>query len=277
MTVRIKRRAALAAIAGLLLPPGAYAQAPAAGKGELQWFGQSAFRLTTPGGKVIMIDPWLTTTPKTPAEYKDLDKLGKVDLILVSHGHGDHFGDAVAISKKSNAPVLATAGMGQTLQVLGILTPEMSIRMNKSGTYEAFPGVKITQVHADHSSEMVLKDPATGKDGSYPGGEAVGLIIELENGYKICHTGDTGLFTDMKFIADYYKPDLLLIPIGGHFVMNPKDAAYATSEWIKPKKVLPMHYGTSPFLRGTPEQFKAALGNAPVEVLAMQPGDKINL
>ena len=277
MTVRIKRRAALAAIAGLLLPPGAYAQAPAAGKGELQWFGQSAFRLTTPGGKVIMIDPWLTANPKTPAEYKDLDKLGKVDLILVSHGHGDHFGDAVAISKKSNAPVLATAGMGQTLQVLGILTPEMSIRMNKSGTYEAFPGVKITQVHADHSSEMVLKDPATGKDGSYPGGEAVGFIIELENGYKIWHTGDTGLFTDMKFIADYYKPDLLLIPIGGHFVMNPKDAAYATSEWIKPKKVLPMHYGTSPFLRGTPEQFKAALGNAPVEVLAMQPGDKINL
>lgn len=277
MTVTIKRRFALAAIAGLLLPPAAYAQAPASGKGELQWFGQSAFKLTTPGGKVIMIDPWLTANPKTPAEHKDLDNLGKVDLVLVSHGHGDHFGDAVAISKKSNAPVLATAGMGQTLQVLGILTPEMSIRMNKSGAYEAFPGVKITQVHADHSSEMVLKDPATGKDGSYPGGEAVGFIIELENGYKIWHTGDTGLFTDMKFIADYYKPDLLLIPIGGHFVMNPKDAAYATAEWIKPKKVLPMHYGTNPFLRGTPEQFKAALGNAPVEVLAMQPGDKISL
>ncbi|WP_395711760.1 metal-dependent hydrolase [Reyranella sp.] len=277
MTVTIKRRSALAGFAGFLLSPAAYAQAPAAGKGELQWFGQSAFKLTTPGGKVIMIDPWLTANPKTPAEYKDLDKLGTVDLILVSHGHGDHFGDAVAISKKNGAPVLATAGMGQTLQVLGILTPQMSIRMNKSGTYEAFPGVKITQVHADHSSEMVLKDPATGKDGSYPGGEAVGFIIELENGYKIWHTGDTGLFTDMRFIADYYKPDLLLIPIGGHFVMNPKDAAYATAEWIKPRKVMPMHYGTSPFLRGTPEQFKAALGNAPVEVLAMQPGDKIGL
>lgn len=277
MTVTIKRRSALAAFAVLVLSRAAYAQAPAAGKGELQWFGQSAFKLTTPGGKVIMIDPWLTANPKTPAEYKDLDKLGKVDLILVSHGHGDHFGDSVAISRKNSAPVLATAGMGQTLQVLGILTPEMSIRMNKSGTYEAFPGVKITQVHADHSSEMVLKDPATGKDGSYPGGEAVGFIIELENGYKIWHTGDTGLFTDMKFIADYYKPDLLLIPIGGHFVMNPNDAAYATAEWIKPKKVMPMHYGTSPFLRGTPEQFKAALGNAPVEVLAMQPGDKIGL
>lgn len=272
-----KARSILIVLAYLLLVPAAHGQGTAGGKGELQWFAQSAFKLTTPGGKVIMIDPWLTANPKTPPEHKDLDKLGKVDLILVSHGHGDHFGDAVEISKRNNAPVLATAGMGQTLQVLGILTPAMSIRMNKSGTYEPFPGVKITQVHADHSSEMVLKDPATGKDGSYPGGEAVGYIIELENGYKIWHTGDTGLFTDMQFIADYYQPDLLLIPIGGHFVMNPRDAAFATSQWIKPKKVLPMHYGTSPFLRGTPAEFKAALGNAPVEVIDMQPGDKLGL
>ncbi len=87
--------------------------------------------------------------------------------------------------------------------------------------------------------------------------------------------GDTGLFTDMKFIAEYYKPDLVLMPIGGHFVMSPQDAAFATSEWIKPKKVMPMHYGTNLFLRRTPEEFKAALGNAPVEVIVMQPGDKL--
>jgi len=122
---------------------------------------------------------------------------------------------------------------------------------------------------------MVLKDPATGKDGSYPGGEPVGYIIELENGFKIWHMGDTGLFTDMKFISEYYKPDLVLIPIGGHFVMSPKDAAFAVSQWIKPKKVMPMHYGTSPMLRGTPEEFKAALGNTPTEVIVMQPGDKM--
>ena len=259
-------------IVGLLLAAGA---AHAQGKPELQWFAQSAFKLTTPGGKVIMIDPWLTGNPKTPPEYKDLDKLGKIDLILVTHGHGDHFGDSVELAKKNNAAVLGTAGMGQTLQVLGILPPALSIRMNKSGTIQPFDGVKITQVHAEHSSEMVLKDPATGKDGSYPGGEPVGYIIELENGFKIWHMGDTGLFSDMKFIAEYYKPDLVLIPIGGHFVMGPKDAAYAISQWIKPKKVMPMHYGTSPFLKGTPEEFKAALGNAPVEVIVMQPGDKM--
>ena len=182
--------------------------AHAQGKAELQWFGQSAFKLTTPGGKVIMIDPWITGNPKTPPEYKDLDKLGKVDLILVTHGHGDHFGDAVALAKKNNVPVWAPAGLNQTLATLGMLPAELAPRMNKGGTIEPFPGVKITQVHAEHSSEMILKDPATGKDTSYPGGEPVGFIIQLENGFKIYHMGDTGVFGDMKLIGEYYKPDL---------------------------------------------------------------------
>lgn len=248
--------------------------AHAQGKPELQWFAQSAFKLTTPGGKVIMIDPWITGNPKTPAEFKNLDALGKVDLILVSHGHADHLGDAVELAKKHNVPVWGPVGMNQVLTVLGNLPANLAPRMNKSGTIEPFPGVKITQVHAEHSSEMILKDPVTGKDASYPAGEPVGFIIELENGFKIYHTGDTGLFGDMKFIGEYYKPDLLLVPIGGHFVMDPKDAAYATREWVKPKMVMPMHYGTSLFLKGTPEQFKAALGQSPIQVIDMQPGDK---
>jgi L-ascorbate metabolism protein UlaG (beta-lactamase superfamily) len=264
-------------MAVLLLASAVQAQTPAPGnaKVELQWFGQSAFRLTTPGGKVIMIDPYITANPKTPPEYKDLDKLGKIDMILVTHGHFDHFGDSVELARKNNAPVLGTAGMGDTLRVLGILPENLSLRMNKSGRFEAFPGVKITQVHAEHSSEMVLKDPATGKEGVYPGGEPVGLIIELENGFKIYHMGDSGLFSDMKFIGERYKPDLLLIPIGGHFVMDPKDAAYATTQWIKPRMVIPMHYGTTSFLKGTPEEFKAALGKAPVKLRVLQPGDKV--
>jgi L-ascorbate metabolism protein UlaG (beta-lactamase superfamily) len=271
------RRVALALILVTFAAAAALAQTPSAGSSvQLQWFAQSAFKLTTPGGKVIMIDPWLTENPKTPAANKDLSKLGKVDLILVTHGHGDHFGDAVAISNMYKAPVLATAGMGQTLQVLHILTPEMSIRMNKSGTYDPFPDVHVTQVHAEHSSEMVLTDPATGKQGSYPGGEPVGFILQLENGFKIWHMGDTGLFTDMKFIAEYYRPDLVLMPIGGHFVMGPKEAAYAVKEWIKPKMVMPMHYGTSNYLKGTPEEFKAALGDTPTKVIVMQPGDSIS-
>ncbi len=121
---------------------------------------------------------------------------------------------------------------------------------------------------------MVLKDPATGKDTVYAAGEPVGFIIELENGFKIYQMGDTGLFGDMKLIGDYYKPDLILIPIGGHFVASPKAAAYATKEMLKPKMALPVHYGTNPFLRGTPAEYKAALGQTSTEVLEMNPGDK---
>lgn len=256
--------------ASLSLATTAHAQ----GKPELQWFGQSAFKLTTAGGKVIMIDPWIMANPKTPQELKNLDALGKVDLILVTHGHGDHLGDAVELAKKHNVPMWAPAGLNQTLTTLGVLPANLAPRMNKSGTIEPFPGVKITQVHAEHSSEMVLKDPATGKDTVYAAGEPVGFIIELENGFKIYQMGDTGLFGDMKLIGDYYKPDLILIPIGGHFVMSPKDAAYATKEMLKPKMALPVHYGTNPFLRGTPAEYKAALGQTSTEVLEMTPGDK---
>jgi L-ascorbate metabolism protein UlaG (beta-lactamase superfamily) len=246
----------------------------AQGKPELQWFGQAAFKLTTPGGKVIMIDPWIMGNPKTPQELKNLEALGKVDLILVTHGHGDHLGDAMELAKKNNVPMWAPAGLNQTLLTLGLMPANLVPRMNKSGTIEPFPGVKITQVRAEHSSEMILKDPATGKDTTYAAGEPVGYIIELENGLKIYHMGDTGLFGDLKLIGEYYKPDLLLIPIGGHYVLSPKDAAYATKEMIKPKMAMPMHYGTNPFLKGTPAEYKAALGQTSTQVIDMNPGDK---
>ena len=249
--------------------------ANAQGKVELQWFAQSAFKLTTPDGKVVMIDPWITGNPKCPPEWKDLDKLGKVDVILVTHGHGDHIGDAIPLAKKNNAPVWGPAGMDQQLLTLGVLPANLAPRFGKGGTIEPVPGMKVTAVHAEHSSEMILKDPATDKDTSYPAGEPVGFIIQFANGPTIYHMGDTALFSDMKFYGEKYKPDLLLIPIGGHFVMNPADAAFATKEWIKPKMVLPMHYGTNPFLKGTPAEFKAALGQTSIKVLDdWQPGDK---
>jgi len=258
-------------IVGLLAVAGA---AHAQGKAELQWFSQAGFKLTTPGGKVIMIDPWIKGATKLPDEFKDLSKLGKVDLILVTHGHGDHLGDAMEISKTNDVPMWAPAGLNQTLLTLGLMPAKLVPRMSKGGTIEPFPGVKITMVHAEHSSEMILKDPATGKDTSYPAGEPVGFIIELENGFKIYHMGDTGLFGDMKFIGDYYKPDLALVPIGGHYVLDPKDAAYAMKELVKPRMAMPMHYASNPFLKGTPAEFKAAMGQTSIQVIDMNPGDK---
>ena len=239
------------------------------------WLGQSAFRITTPSSKVIMIDPWLTKNPKTPPQYKDLAALGKVDLILVTHAHGDHLGDAVELAKKNNAPMWGPAGLNQSLQTLKVLSAELAPRMNKGGTIEPFGGgIRITMVHAEHSSELVWHNPETDKDEVHVGGEPVGFVIQLENGFKIYHMGDTGLFGDMKMIGERFKPDLLLIPIGGHFVLSPEDAAYATREWLKPKTAIPMHYGTIPQLKGTPEQFQKALGKSSTKVNVLQPGDK---
>jgi L-ascorbate metabolism protein UlaG (beta-lactamase superfamily) len=270
--MRGTRFGALAAATFLFAASDALAQG---GKVEVQWLGQSATKITTPGGKVIVVDPWLKGNPKTPAEWKDLSKLGKVDLLLVTHGHGDHVGDVVELATMHKAPVFAPAGLNQTFATLGLLPQELVPRMNKSGTVTPLgPGIKITMVRAEHSSEFVHKDPASGKLETHVGGEPVGFIIELENGFKIYHMGDTGLFGDMKLIGEYYKPDLVMIPIGGHFVMDPKDAAFATREWLKPKYAWPFHYGTIPQLKGTPEEYKAALGDAKVELLVLQPGDK---
>jgi L-ascorbate metabolism protein UlaG (beta-lactamase superfamily) len=242
---------------------------------QLQWFGQSATKITTVGGKVIMIDPWLTENPKTPPEYKNLDAIGKIDIILVTHAHEDHLGDGPELAKKYNAPLWGPAGLDQSLQTLGILPPNLAPRMGKGGTIQPFPGVKITQVHAEHSSELVWHNPATGKDETHVGGEPVGFIIELENGFRIYHMGDTSLFGDMKLIAEHYRPDLIMIPIGGHFVMNPQDAAFATKTYFKPKHAIPMHYGTSPFLVGTPAQYIKAMGKTPTKIHDMKPGDTL--
>ena len=241
---------------------------------ELLWLGQSAFRLTTPGGKVIVIDPFVLKNPKIPAAFKDLEALGKVDLVLVTHAHADHLGDAPQLATRHKAPVYGPAGLGQSLLTLGILPADLAPRMNKGGTVTPLgPGIRIHMVRAEHSSELVWRNPTTGRDETHPGGEPVGFVIELENGLRIYHMGDTALFGDLRLIGERYRPDVVLVPIGGHFVMNPEDAAFAVREWLKPRFVVPMHYGTTPLLKGTPAEFTRALGDAPVKTIVLQPGE----
>jgi L-ascorbate metabolism protein UlaG (beta-lactamase superfamily) len=149
------------------------------------------------------------------------------------------------------------------------------VRFGKGGRITPLgPGITITQVRAEHSSEVTVTAPSTRKTTTHPGGEPCGFIVEFENGFRLYHMGDTGLFGDMRFIGHYYRPDLIMIPIGGHFVMDPKDAAFATNHMLKPKFAIPFHYGTFPVLKGTPEEYKAALGSTSTEVFAMNPGDK---
>jgi L-ascorbate metabolism protein UlaG (beta-lactamase superfamily) len=196
-------------------------------------------------------------------------------VLLVSHGHFDHFADGPALAVLNKIPLYAPGDMNQSAALLGILPPEQLPRFNKSGTVAPAPGIRVTAVHAEHSSVLVWRNPATGKDETHVGGEPLGFIIELENGFRIYHMGDTGLFGDMKFIAEYYKPDLVLIPIGGNFTMGPADAAFAIREWIKPKTVIPMHYGTNPLAKGMPSELVHALGASSTRVLVLKPGEKV--
>src|SRR4029077_10023290 len=149
------------------------------GKVEILWLGQAAAKITSVTGKVIVIDPFLTQNPKTPPQWKNLDALGKVDLILVTHAHGDHLGDAPALAKKTNAPIVAPAGLNQSLLTLGVLPANLVPRMNKGGTITPLgPDIKISMTRAEHSSELVWKTPATGKDEVQVGGEPVGFILQ---------------------------------------------------------------------------------------------------
>ena len=260
----LKTHCALALTALALLGSPVQAQT---GKTELLWLGQASFRIKSPGGKIIVVDLWITGGPKTPAPYKtDLSALGKVDLLLVTHAHVDHIGDAPAIAKLNNTKLYGPADMVTPLITLGLLPADLGHRFNKTGAVKPLPGIKVTAVQAEHSSLLVWKNPATDKMESHPAGEAMGYIIELENGFKIWHMGDTGLFSDMKFISEHYKPDLVLVPIGGNFTMGPEDAAFALNTWIKPKNVIPMHYNSNPMAPGTLAEFQAAMKDSKLKI-----------
>ena len=247
----------------------------AADKVKVQWLGHAAFKLTSSTGKVILVDPFITKNPKTPAALKDLSKY-KPDLILITHAHGDHVGDGPALAKLHNVPIYGPAGLNDTFTALDIVPKELSPRFNKGGIIKPLGNdIKITMTRAEHSSEFRWTNPQTQKAEIHVGGEPAGFIIQMENGFKIYHMGDTGIFGDMKLIGDYYKPDLVLIPVGSHYVMSPTDAAFVTKQYLKPKYAIPIHYGTNPLLTGTPAEYIKALGKNRTRVLDLKPGEEV--
>ena len=269
-------RTTLVAVAAVFLFAGAAFAQPI----EVLWLGHATFRITSVTGKVIVIDPFVTTNPRTPAKYKDLAALGKVDLILITHGHRDHLYDVSELAKLTGAQVIASYELSKSLVTAGLLdAAKTPVGMNKGGSISPLgPGIKIHMVPASHSSsvDMTEMNRPEWKGGRLlDGGSAVGYVVELENGFRIYHTGDTDVFGDMALIGRRLKPDLALVCIGGYFTMDPEGAAFAMREYIKPKQVIAMHYGTFPVINRTPAEFKAALGNSPIKMIEAKPGEPI--
>ena len=223
----------------------------------ITWLGHSAFRLRTPGGKEILFDPWYTGNPMFPEKARPK----AADLILVSHGHRDHIFDAAAMAKATGATVV---GIWEVTSWLGTRGVQYLEPMNKGGTITA-KGLRITMTDARHSSSV-------DDSGLVYLGEPAGFIVTMENGQTIYFAGDTSLFGDMKLIGELYKPDIAFLPIGDRFTMGPDTAARAAT-WLGVKQVVPMHYGTFPWLTGTPEQLEVHLGGTGIEVLKLKPGE----
>jgi len=245
-------------------------------KTKVTWYGHAAFRIDTPAGKVILIDPWITN-PANPSGKDDVAKLTSADLILVTHGHFDHVGDAAQIAKQTKAHLVATFDLGNMIvgqmgypkELYGFDTGG-----NFGGTIDALGGeVSITFVPAVHSSGIGT-DPTKIAYGGNPGG----FVIAIKGGPTIYHTGDTDLFGDMALIGSHAKIDLMLVCIGDHFTMGPDRAAEAV-KLVNAKQVVPMHFGTFPVLTGTVDAFGKALKKvgAPAKLTELKIGASLTL
>jgi L-ascorbate metabolism protein UlaG (beta-lactamase superfamily) len=225
------------------------------GNTQLLWYGQSAFKLTTPSGKVLLIDPWLEN-PLNPNGKADLAALKQVDLILVTHGHFDHLGNAVAIAKKTNAKLVSTFDLGQAMVAFSGYPKELvtfETQGNFGGELTLLNGeVKVAFIPAVHSSSVA----SDGSPATYAGNPG-GFLVSVKDGPVIYHTGDTDLFADMSLIPKFRKVSLMLACIGDQFTMGPQRAAEAV-KLVNPTTVVPMHYGVFK-LPGTPDAFSQAL------------------
>ena len=216
---------------------------------EITWLGHSAVKIK--GSKTVYIDPFLTGNPSASVSAAEITE---ADVVIVTHYHGDHVGDAFAICQKTGAILVGIHEIAVEAQAEGITAEGMNI----GGTVEA-KGVKVHMVQAWHSAEK---------------GDPAGVVVELD-GKSLYHAGDTGLTYDMKLVGEFFHPDLSFLPIGDRYTMGVPSATKAV-EFIQTKKVIPVHYGTFPIVEADPEEFKRRVGDM-AEVIILKPGDSYTL
>jgi L-ascorbate metabolism protein UlaG (beta-lactamase superfamily) len=244
---------------------------------QLTFYGQSAFKLETASGKIILIDPWLRNPLLKNAE-EELRALDRVDIIAVSHGHSDHVGDSIEIAKRTNAKLLATfdlaAAMGSVLGYPAELLDSSPVG-HFGGEIEILDGeITARFVPAWHGTMVTRGDDAT----PIYGGTPSGIVFALRDGPTIYHTGDTDLFSDMALVPREHAIDYMLVCMGGHYTMGPSRAADAI-ELVKPKWVVPMHFATFPVLKGTPEMLQKEMTKrgSKAQMRVLKPGEKLDI
>jgi len=226
------------------------------------WLGHGSYRIDSPGGKRIYVDPWFDN-PKCPDSERQPER---ADVMVVTHGHGDHVGSAVELGKQHSPRVVAIIELATWLEAQGVENAS-ALGMNKGGTVE-IDGTKFHMTDAVHSGGLY------GGEGITYLGDPAGFVIEFENGTSVYAAGDTALFGDMELIGRYLEPDVAILPIGDHFTMGPRQAA-AALELLGCRRCIPIHWGTFPVLVGTPDQLREhATG---VEIITPEPGETVTL
>ena len=229
---------------------------------EMTWLGHATFRFRFGDGTTVIIDPWLESNPACPpAEHSQ----ERVDAIFVTHGHFDHMADAEPLATAHGAPVFAIHEVAVYLEMQCV---ENVVGLNKGGTVAGPGGMRGTMVDAVHSGGI------SGPDGIIPGGTPAGWILAFPDGPRVYHAGDTMVFGDMSLIGELFSPDIALLPIGGHYVMDPPQAAHA-AQLLGVKAVVPMHYGTFPILAGTPSELADALNGTGIETADLTIGEPV--
>jgi L-ascorbate metabolism protein UlaG (beta-lactamase superfamily) len=225
---------------------------------RITWLGHATVLIQTAKGTNILIDPFIVDNPRYPKDFK---LPSKIHFVLLTHGHGDHISDVVPVAEKHDSTVVAIYELADYVSKQGV---EKTIGMNLGGTVQ-LEEVAASMVEAKHSSG------AQDKHGTHYVGIAAGYVLTIPDSPVVYHAGDTAVFGDMKLIGEFYHPEVALLPIGGHFTMGPKEAAWA-SRFLGAKTILPLHFGTFPPLKGTPGEL-ATLVDAGVRVVQWSPGE----